>query len=202
MEAPYHHGNLPDALRAAAADVIAEKGVANFSLREVARRAGVSHAAPAHHFGDSAGLLTSLAAEGLEKLYELTSAAAATTSDPVERLVAIGRAYVDVAVRYPAHCEVAFRSDLVCRDAEAYQAGGAKAYGVLEDAVGAVAAELNPDLDVDVAAKLCWSAMQGLVVLGDNMARMDELTGRGAFDRDELAARFTRLMVEGFRTRG
>jgi hypothetical protein len=40
------------------------------------------------------------------------------------------------------------------------------------------------------------------VVLGDNMARMDELTGRGAFDRDELAARFTRLMVEGFRTRG
>jgi hypothetical protein len=73
---------------------------------------------------------------------------------------------------------------------------------VLEDAVGAVAAELNPDLDVDVAAKLCWSAMQGLVVLGDNMARMDELTGRGAFDRDELAARFTRLMVEGFRTRG
>ena len=54
---PYHHGNLPDALRAAAAEVITEKGVGGFSLREVARRAGVSHTAPAHHFGDTTGLL-------------------------------------------------------------------------------------------------------------------------------------------------
>ena len=90
----YHHGNLPTALRCAAAEVITEHGLGGFSLREVARRAGVTHTASAHHFGDVTGLLTSLAAEGFERLYEVTSAAVAEHADPVERLVALGQAYV------------------------------------------------------------------------------------------------------------
>ena len=57
---PYHHGDLPDTLRRAAAELIAERGAAGFSLREVARRAGVSHAAPAHHYGDSTERLAEL----------------------------------------------------------------------------------------------------------------------------------------------
>ena len=64
----YHHGDLPAALRAATAQLVSEKGPSGFSLREVARRAGVSHAAPAHHFGDAEGMLTSVAAEGFAKL--------------------------------------------------------------------------------------------------------------------------------------
>ena len=92
---PYHHGDLPNALRKAAAEVIEERGLGDFSLREVARRAGVSHTAPAHHFGDVRGLLTSLAEEGMRQLHDVTAAAAASTDDPVERLSAISAALID-----------------------------------------------------------------------------------------------------------
>src|SRR5215213_11204294 len=68
---PYHHGDLPRALLEAAVQAIAEVGPAAVSLRDLARRVGVSHAAPAHHFGDKRGLLTAVAAEG----YRLFAAA-------------------------------------------------------------------------------------------------------------------------------
>ena len=64
---PYHHGALRAALLAAAEAELAETGIERFSLRSVAKRAGVSHAAPAHHFGDTGGLLTALAAEGFTR---------------------------------------------------------------------------------------------------------------------------------------
>ena len=65
---PYHHGNLRAVLLEAALAEIAERGPQALSLRELARRAGVSHAAPAHHFGDKPGLLTAIAAEGFRRL--------------------------------------------------------------------------------------------------------------------------------------
>lgn len=196
---PYHHGDLPTALRAAAVEVIAEKGVGNFSLREVARRAGVSHAAPAHHFGDTAGLLTSLAVEGFETLHREVLVAIDGVDDPVDRLIAIGRAYIDVSIRYPAHAEIMFREDLIDADTTVYLDCGHAAYGVLEATVADIGAELNPDLDVDDAAKLCWATMQGLVFLHTNMARMDEMNGRPSASPHELAVRLTRLMVDGLR---
>ncbi len=99
----YHHGDLPNALRHAAVEVITEKGLGSFSLREVARRAGVSHAAPAHHFGDTRGLLTSLAIEAFSHLKAATEAAAAAEPDPRLRLAAVGRAYVEMGINHPAH---------------------------------------------------------------------------------------------------
>src|SRR6266496_4233805 len=83
---PYHHGDLPRAL--------AEAGPAAVSLRDLARRAGVSHAAPAHHFGDKAGLLTAVAADGFERLAAALQAADAETG----RFIDIGAAYVRFAV--------------------------------------------------------------------------------------------------------
>ena len=65
---PYHHGALRQALIDATEALLAEKGADGFSLREVARRAGVSAAAPAHHFGDASGLLTAVATLGFEGL--------------------------------------------------------------------------------------------------------------------------------------
>src|SRR5215470_12977842 len=132
---PYHHGDLPNALRRAAADVIAERGLGDFSLREVARRAGVSHTAPAHHFGDVRGLLTSLAEEGMQQLHDVTAAAAASTDDPVERMSAIGVAYVELARSHPAHCQVMFRTDIVDTDNPDLQSTGLEAYAVVEGAV-------------------------------------------------------------------
>lgn len=197
----YHHGDLPNALRCAAADVIAEKGLGHFSLREVARRAGVSHAAPAHHFGDTTGLLTSLAVQGFEHLAAVLDDAAAGVDDPEARLAAIGRGYVETGMRYPGHCQVMFRADVVDGDDPAYQEAGERAFGVLADAIRAVAAADNPALDVDDAAELCWSAMQGLLVLYPNIARRREAFGLPVTDLEDRVAAFTRLLLDGFRAR-
>jgi len=201
MNPRYHHGDLPTALRCAAVDVIVEKGLANFSLREVARRAGVSHAAPAHHFGDTTGLLTSIAIEALTKLAVVTSEAASAHDDPVERLTAIGRAYVRMGQHFPAHCEVAFRSDLVDHDSEELLLAGAAAFGVLVETIEALAREHNPELAVNDAANLCWSAMQGLLVLYPTMLHKTERAGGAPLDIEETVIRFTRLLVDGLRAR-
>jgi AcrR family transcriptional regulator len=109
---PYHHGDLRRTLLAAAADAVRESGPAALSLRELARRAGVSHAAPAHHFGDKAGLLTALAAEG----YELLADALARARERTGSLLEIGVAYVRFSVDHRAHFEVMFRPDLYRAD--------------------------------------------------------------------------------------
>src|SRR5689334_17132119 len=65
---PYHHGSLPQALLAAAEAVLKRAGIAGLTLRAIAREAGVSHTAPQHHFGDTAGVLSELAATGFMRL--------------------------------------------------------------------------------------------------------------------------------------
>ena len=99
---PYHHGDLRAALLAAAEAELAERGMEGFSLRSVAKRAGVSHAAPAHHFGDVQGLLTALAAEGFRQFLAAQAAReAAAEHDPASQLVAAGLGYVDFALARP-----------------------------------------------------------------------------------------------------
>lgn len=195
--AGYHHGDLPNALKAAAVEVITEKGPAGFSLREVARRAGVSHAAPAHHFGDSTGLLTALAVDAFRLLDEAMTAAAAAAEDPADRLSRVGRAYVEVGLANPAHLGVVFRPDLVDTSDPAYGEWGERAYRHLVEALEAVRDALNPDLDVDDAARLCWSTVQGLLVLHPGMSSRDERHGAGAEEIGDLAERFCRLLLDG-----
>jgi AcrR family transcriptional regulator len=195
----YHHGDLPNALRKAATEVIEERGLSAFSLREVARRAGVSHTAPAHHFGDVRGLLTSLAEEGFRTLHDVTEAAAATTDDPVERLAAIGVAYVELTRSHPAHCQVMFRTDLVDTDDAALQATGLRAYGVLEQVVGDLIASEHLDVPANDATWLCWSAMQGLVVIEPKISLINTLKAGPPISTAELVARFTRVIVNGMR---
>lgn len=202
MSDRYHHGDLPNALRCAAADVIAERGVGGFTLREVARRAGVSHAAPAHHFGDSRGLLTSLAVEAFDQLASRTRAASEEHDDPAERLVAIGRAYVQTAVEHPAHCQVVFRLDVVDSDDPEYKEAGARAYAVLEAAVRAFTVRYAPTLDVVDGSNLCWSSMQGLVTLYPNIVRLDGDRGRRTAAIDDMAARFSTMILDGLRGTG
>ncbi|CAM5543275.1 hypothetical protein STANM309S_00955 [Streptomyces tanashiensis] len=98
----YHHGELRQAVLAAALDVIATDGPGALSLRDLARRAGVSHAAPAHHFKDRTGLLTAIATQG----YELLAAGLAGTARLRER----GVRYVRFAVEHPAH----FQASTTC----------------------------------------------------------------------------------------
>lgn len=104
----YHHGDLRRTLLEAAAKAIGEEGPAALSLRALARRAGVSHAAPTHHFGDKAGLLTALAVEGYDLLANELTEEWSTSHSFLEQ----GVAYVRFALNHRAHFEVMFRPDL------------------------------------------------------------------------------------------
>jgi AcrR family transcriptional regulator len=102
-EKPYHHGDLRSALLRAAEAELAERGIEAFSLRSVAKRAGVSHAAPAHHFGDANGLLTALATEGFRQFLTAQSLREAQApADARSQLLAAGLGYVDFAMQRPA----------------------------------------------------------------------------------------------------
>ncbi|HEC08299.1 MAG TPA: TetR/AcrR family transcriptional regulator [Acidimicrobiales bacterium] len=197
----YHHGDLPNALKSAALEVIDEKGLGGFSLREVARRAGVSHAAPAHHFGDTAGLLTVLAVDALGHMRRVMAEAAEAETDPVERLAAVGRAYVRVSREHPGHCQVVFRTDLVDTDDPALVAAGLATFEVVRGVVADLAAEMNPDLDIDTATRLCWSTMQGVVEIEQKMKLHAHHSGTGLSDTDDTISAFTRMLVEGLRAR-
>lgn len=108
----YHHGDLRAALLRAGEEELAQSGVESFSLRQVAKRAGVSHAAPAHHFTDARGLLTALAAEGFRRFLAAQSAREAEAGpDPKSQLLAAGLGYIDFATERPALFRLMFGSD-------------------------------------------------------------------------------------------
>jgi AcrR family transcriptional regulator len=127
----YHHGDLRRALLRAAEEAIAENGVAALSMRDLARRAGVSHAAPTHHFSDKAGLLTAFATDGFERLAK----ALATSRLASNSLVELGVTYVRFAVTRRAMFEVMFRTDLYHADDPGLLAARAKAADALYAAV-------------------------------------------------------------------
>ncbi|WP_159943596.1 MULTISPECIES: TetR/AcrR family transcriptional regulator [unclassified Nocardiopsis] len=99
---PYHHGDLRAALLASAERALAERGPAALSLRELAREAGVSHAAPGRHFRDKQALLDALALTGFERLTGRLAAADASGKDARTRVYALARAYVGFAVEHEA----------------------------------------------------------------------------------------------------
>jgi AcrR family transcriptional regulator len=153
---PYHHGDLRRAILDAAVESISVNGSAALSLRELARRAGVSHAAPIHHFGDKAGVLTALAAEGFELLADALQAAG---DDFVEE----GVAYVRFAVAYKAHFEVMFRPDTYHRDDPSVVAARERAGRALDDGVRARTALAGRE--AEMAGVAAWSLVHGFATL-------------------------------------
>ncbi len=193
----YHHGNLPDSLRAATAELIAEKGPSGFSLREVARRAGVSHAAPAHHFGDTEGLLTSLAAEGYSTLADALEEALQSSDDPYECLLAGGRAYVNTALENPGHFAVMVVNDQVCNTDGEFLTESMRSYEALQAMIIKIRDQLNPELDVDAACTFCWASIQGLVQLSGLLDKVADDMGTTKASLDESIESFTHLMING-----
>ncbi|MFR9776955.1 TetR/AcrR family transcriptional regulator [Micromonospora sp. MS34] len=151
----YHHGDLRRALLEAAVQAIGESGPAALSLRDLARRAGVSHAAPAHHFGDKAGLLTALAVEGFDLLGAALDRAGGD-------LLEAGVAYVHFAVGHRAHFEVMFSPDLYRADDPALVAARTRAGAALR---GGVAALPGPPREPDRDALAAWSIVHGFATL-------------------------------------
>jgi AcrR family transcriptional regulator len=110
----YHHGDLRAALIKAGEAVLAETGVAGFSLRSVAKNVGVSHSAPAHHFGDAKGLLDALATEGFRRFLAAMQArqSAETSKDARQQLLASSHGYLDFAISSPALFRLMFATDM------------------------------------------------------------------------------------------
>jgi len=104
-----------DVLQASLA-LIEEGGLDRLSMREVARKAGVSHQAPYHYFGDREAILAALAGEGFSRLGQSLARAAADAGEPGDAVVAMGKAYVDFAIRHPPYFQVMFRADAVPLD--------------------------------------------------------------------------------------
>lgn len=161
---PYHHGDLRRALVREAVRAIAEEGPGALSLRELARRVGVSHAAPAHHFGDKAGLMTAVAAEGFRLLAGELRDAYERTGDLVE----VGVAYVRFAVRQQAYFDVMFRLDLSRPDDPELLEARRHADEWARELLSAHVARLDGDgadeelLSAGIAA---WSLVHGLATL-------------------------------------
>ncbi len=108
----YHHGDLRRQLVTAAVELVAERGVDGFSMRELARRAGVSHAAPYHHFPTRAALVRAVVADSYGVLANALRHATTTSDDPLVAIRAMGVAYVDFALTHPSRYRLMFRAEL------------------------------------------------------------------------------------------
>jgi AcrR family transcriptional regulator len=150
---PYHHGHLRPALLAAAVEIIGEVGPAALSLREVARRAGVTHAAAAYHFGDKAGLLTAVAAEGYQLLGDALRAAQSEGS-----FLDVGVAYVRFAVDHRAHFEVMYRPEL-------YRPDDASVLRARAGTARLLYGGDNPGVQELAAGVAAWSLVHGVATL-------------------------------------
>lgn len=164
---PYHHGDLPAALLATAETLLEQDGIQALTLRAAARAAGVSHAAPAHHFGDLTGLLSELAAAGFTRLTaELQAAIAAAGEDAGARLTAMGGAYVGFARAHPGLFALMFRGERLDRARPSLRGAAAAAREVLRVAIEAGAAASGLSVVAAAArATAAWSLVHGFAVL-------------------------------------
>jgi AcrR family transcriptional regulator len=163
----YHHGQLRESLLQGAEAVISERGVDAFSLRETARRAGVSPAAPAHHFGDARGLLTALATLAFEQFGDALAEAAAAVEGREVRMQAQGIAYVRFALENRAKFDLMWRYALIdCEDA-AYQTAARRGFQLLDQVVRGPDAppHQGPSDPVLAPSIACWATVHGFARL-------------------------------------
>ena len=182
----YHHGDLRRQLVAAAEQIIVERGVEGFTLREAARRVGVSPAAPSHHFKDAKGLLTEVALLGFRDFGEALAAADKRGGkDPMRRLYLQGEAYVRFALRYPARFQLMFRIDKHDHTNVEFVRVSQRSFGILEDAIRAATGtsadqELSPDGKGLLMA--VWSMVHGYCHLAFGGELSNPARGGGGTD--------------------
>jgi AcrR family transcriptional regulator len=170
----YHHGDLRRALIEAALALVTEEQDWTFSLREVARRAGVSHNAPYNHFADKRGLLTAVAVVGFAALGQRMRGATSGIANARTALVKLGVVYVTFGVENPAHYRLMFGSALVTAQEgrpKAVADAGAQSRAIMAETIrrGAVAGVFDGafrrDEDLSVAVLSAWSTVHGLTML-------------------------------------
>jgi AcrR family transcriptional regulator len=194
---PYHHGDLARALLDAADKIIEEEGLESFTLRSCARRAGVSHAAPAHHFKDRAGLLSAYAASIFR---DLTSHVQMLIEQA--RLQALGLAYIRFALQRPSAFSLIFRCEALDKNIEELKEASDACFQVLIDVVQALMPQANKEA-VLLSSMLAWSTVHGFATLWleGNFARVCQQQGEGiepSVYADHLAQQILLLIKPAF----
>jgi AcrR family transcriptional regulator len=182
----YHHGDLRRSLIDAAVTLVTEEQDWTFSLREVARRAGVSHNAPYNHFADKRDLLAEVAAAGFERLRERMLGAIPGIEDAQTALMKTAVVYVKFGIENPAHYRLMFGSVLATTlddRPESLTVAGANAKAVLEEIIhrgarqGIFLPSTKKKEDLNIAVLSAWSAVHGLTMLAiDGLAATPRLT--------------------------
>jgi AcrR family transcriptional regulator len=203
---PYHHGDLRRTLIETALQLVTEEQDWTFSLREVARRAGVSHRAPYNHFPEKLDLLAAVAAVGFDRLHDGLAGATTGIDDPEELLDVICRTYVRLGLENPALYRLMFGP--VLSETGAYdrptvaRAAGDRARAVLEGAIlhgarsGVFAVTPDSPHDVILAAFAAWSAVHGLTML------VIDRIPKAVLSLDEMIDRLMRMVAAGLRKPG
>lgn len=194
----YHHGDLRNALLAAAADLLEERGPEGLSLREVARRCGVSQTAPYRHFATREALLVALAADAFRAFASRLSQEAAGAAGPAARLCALGRGYVAFALENPEKLRLMFGPLSSQKDASEDLAEAARAaFALVEDATAACLAEPGSRRDIDLAAATlgAWAVVHGLAHLAIDMPLPEDLVDVAR--RNDLVDRLMTVYIDG-----
>lgn len=160
----YHHGQLREALIRAGRGLLEQRGLQGFTLRECARRARVSHAAPAHHFRSVGDLLAEIAAQGFGDLAAAMDTAASDERDPTRRLVALGRGYVAFALSNKAVFQLMFNRGARSNDNACLETSRKAAYARLTDGIGGVVPQ-GSQATRQAMADLAWASVHGFAML-------------------------------------
>ena len=163
---PYHHRDLRAALLQASLELLRERALGEFTLREVARRAGVSHNAPYRHFRDKDDLLAAIAEEGFERLTAAMQSAAGKVGTPFQQLQSAGIAYVEFAQAQPEHFSVMFSIDLRDNQHGSAKSAAEKCFAELVRLVVASGrGESLRSVSPETAALVAWTQVHGISVL-------------------------------------
>ena len=164
-ETPYHHGALHDALLQAAERVLERDGLAGLTLRAVAREAGVSHAAPTHHFGDLTGLLSELAAIGFRMFNVAMVAARNSETHPLMKALANAKAYVAYAQAHPGMYSLMFRNERIDMTRPSLHEAATASFQGLANSARRRSREAALSLDQAAVIARNWSLVHGFTML-------------------------------------
>jgi AcrR family transcriptional regulator len=166
---PYHHGALRDGLLAAAERVLERDGLSGLTLRAVAREAGVSHAAPTHHFEDLTGLVSDLATIGFRQFNAAMAGVTIAGRAPLENAMARAKAYVGYAQAHPGMYGLMFRTERLDMSRPSLHEAAEASFAGLAGAIGASRHEHIEEtaLSLDQAAAIAraWSLVHGFTML-------------------------------------
>jgi AcrR family transcriptional regulator len=198
---PYHHGDLHQEILCAACELLEEHNIASLSLRQVAKKVGVSHTAPYRHFKDKEDLLAGVAGVGFKQLtQQMAAAVAANNDDPAAQLKEAAHGYVNMALRHPQCTQLMFSGILPCDDTyPELKASGDTAFdglkSIIEEGQSSGAFVKG---DVEALALSAWATIHGLasLIISGNLEDILSISA----DTRQITDSVTSTMLDGLKS--